>query len=306
MKHYINRGFTLVELLVVIAIIGVLVALLLPAVQAAREAARRSSCQNNLRQIVIALHNYEFANEHFPAGVTNDVGPIKNVREGDHMNWIARILPQLDEKARFARLDFSTGAYGEKNKYVSGKSIGLLKCPSDPGNDGPFSNYAGVHHDVESPIDVDNHGVLFLNSRITFTDIKDGSAYTLFAGEKVIDTNNDLGWLSGTRATLRNTGTAINEATPVAGGWGGGNGEFGGYGGYGEEEIDEEADEPEYTDPIDPDEPLAVGGFSSHHPGGGQFAKGDGSVIYINDGISAKTLQQMAHRADGEIVVDRW
>ncbi len=277
-----KNGFTLVELLVVIAIIGVLVALLLPAVQAAREAARRSSCQNNMRQMIIA-------NEHFPAGVTNDVGPIKNIREGNHMNWIVRILPQLDEKNRFARLDFSVGAYDEKNNDVSEKSIGVLRCPSDPDHDGPFSNYAGVHHDVESPIDVDNHGVLFLNSRITFTDIKDGSSYTLFVGEKLIDAKYDLGWLSGTRATLRNTGTAINDALPGAMGWGGG--PYGGNGGL----TDEETDGPDYGDPIDPADPLAVGGFSSYHPGCALFAKGDGSVTTINGDISAETLQRMAH-----------
>ena len=113
MKHSIGRGFTLVELLVVIAIIGILVALLLPAIQAAREAARRSSCQNNLRQLIIALHNYEFANEFFPAGVTNESGRIQNIPAGDHMNWIARILPQMDERARFDHLNFTVGAYGD-------------------------------------------------------------------------------------------------------------------------------------------------------------------------------------------------
>ncbi len=302
MKQNKARGFTLVELLVVIAIIGVLVALLLPAVQAAREAARRSSCQNNLRQVIIALHNYEFANEHFPAGVSNDIGPIKSVREGNHMNWIARILLQLDERPRFSRLDFSAGAYHEKNQYVSQKPIAVLQCPSDIDR-GAYSNYAGVHHDVESPIDVDNHGVLFLKSRVTFSDIKDGSAYTLFVGEKNIDVNDDLGWLSGTRATLRNAGTLINGALSNASGWGG---NFGGYGGYSDDESDEESDEPKYSDPIDPADPLAVGGFGSYHPGTAQFAFGDGSVQAVNESISAKTLQQMAHRADGEIVENRW
>lgn len=311
------RGFTLVELLVVIAIIGVLVALLLPAVQAAREAARRSSCQNNLRQVAIALHNFEFANEYFPAGTTNETGPIKNVREGNHMNWIARILPQLDERARYENLDFSAGTYSPKNKYVAAKAIAVLQCPSDDVR-GPYANYAGVHHDKESPIDVDNNGVMFLNSRVTFYDIKDGAAYTILVGEKLIEEQYDLGWLSGTRATLRNTGGGINGMTGGGfGGWGGGGyggGEYGGgeYGGgeYGGGEFGggetpkggEAIINWNYSDPIDPTDPLAVGGFGSNHPGGAQFAFGDGSVQYLSDNVDPKVLQCYAHRADGEIV----
>lgn len=288
-------GFTLVELLVVIAIIGVLVALLLPAVQACREAARRASCQNNIRQLVIGLHNFEFANEHFPAGVTNETGPIRNEAEGDHMNWIARILPQLDERPRFDRLDFSASAYSAANKYIAERSIPILLCPSD-GERGPFSNYAGIHHDVEAPIDVDNNGTLFLNSRITFTDIKDGSSYTLLVGEKIIKRKHDLGWLSGTRATLRNTGVAINDVLGLPGGFGGGPG-----GGFDDGLGEGETEGREYADPIDPTDPLAVGGFSSHHPGACLFAFADGSARMLNESIDAATLQIFAHRADGEI-----
>ena len=298
-------GFTLVELLVVIAIIGVLVALLLPAVQAAREAARRSACQNNLRQVVIALHSFEFANEHFPSGTTNDVGPIKNEKLGDHMNWITRMLPQLDERPRFDRLDFEAGAYAAKNKYVAEKAIPVLLCPSDV-VDGPYSNYAGVHHDVEAPIDVDNNGVMFLNSRITFNDIKDGSSYTLLVGEKIIEPKYDFGWMSGTRATLRNTGNAINEALNL--GFGGG---FGGMaGGYGDDydafETEEgsvpDKKERDYSDLIDPTDPLAVGGFSSRHPGGAMFGLADGSITFFSSDVDPRVLQLSAHRADGEII----
>jgi len=298
MSHH-KHGFTLVELLVVIAIIGVLVALLLPAVQAAREAARRTTCGNNVRQLIVGLHNYEFANEFFPAGVTNDVGPIKNLREGNHMNWIARMLPQLDENARFGRLDFSVGAYHQSNAYVAERPMAVLKCPSsDVG--GSDCSFAGVHHDTESPIDESNHGVLFLNSRITFSDLKDGSSYTIFLGEKITDLKYDLGWMSGTRATLRNTGAGINAAmgSPGPGDWSGN-----GLGGYGDEAPNEaEAEELLYTDPIDPADPLAVGGFGSYHPGGAQFATGDGAVQFISESINAATLRQLAHRSDGEIV----
>lgn len=290
-------GFTLVELLVVIAIIGVLVALLLPAVQAAREAARRSSCQNNLGQLIIALHNYEFANEHFPPGVTDEEGPIKNTPEGNHMSWLTRILPELGENPRHTNLDFSAGAYHEKNKHVAASPMQIIHCPSDTVQ-GNHSSYAGVHHHVESPIDTDNMGVLYLNSRTTFSDIKDGSSYTLMIGEKLTDPNHDLGWLSGTRATIRNTGSEIYG------------GSFGGFwGGYDDDFDDAEestTDEPYYCNPIDPADTLAVGGFGSNHPGGAQFAKADGSVTFVSEDIDAASLQYRANRADGQILDNWW
>jgi prepilin-type N-terminal cleavage/methylation domain-containing protein/prepilin-type processing-associated H-X9-DG protein len=214
-----SHAFTLVELLVVIAIIGILVALLLPAIQASRESARRASCTNNIRQLILALHDYEMAHEHYPAGTVNDTGPIRNVPKGHHISWIARILPYVEETAIYNHLDLSLSAYHQKNDRVRQVSIGLLICPSSPADEGPYSNYAGCHHDREAPIDVDNNGVLFLNSRITREDLKDGAAHTLFLGEKPID-DSDLGWLSGTPGTLRNTGSPINSNKTFGGGTG--------------------------------------------------------------------------------------
>ena len=92
-----TAGFTLVELLVVIAIIGILVALLLPAIQAAREAARRTSCLNNVMQLGLAVHNYEFNFETLPPGVTDTKGPIRNEPQGHHVSWIVQILPFMEE-----------------------------------------------------------------------------------------------------------------------------------------------------------------------------------------------------------------
>lgn len=204
------QAFTLVELLVVIAIIGVLVALLLPAVQASREAARRSSCVNNVRQIIVALHDYEYAFEHLPEGVANATGPVRNLPEGNHLGWIPRVLPYAGEPARFRQIDFSVGAYHQRNHRVRQTTVPWLICPSFSGVDSPFSCYAGVHHHQEAPIDADNLGVLFLNSRITYEDLADGPAYTLAVGEKIVLPYEDLGWMSGSAATLRNTGTPMN------------------------------------------------------------------------------------------------
>jgi len=210
MNRHSRIAFTLVELLVVIAIIGILVALLLPAIQASRESARRASCTNNLRQLILAVHDYEQAHEHYPAGTVDKKGPIRNVPSGHHISWIARILPYLEENALFGQLDLNLSAYHNKNDPARQTVIDILICPSNPADYEPYSSYAGCHHDAEAPIDADNRGVFFLNSRLTRDDIKDGAAYTLFLGEKLID-DTDLGWLSGTRGTLRNTGWPLNH-----------------------------------------------------------------------------------------------
>ena len=130
-----RSGFTLVELLVVIAIIGVLVALLLPAVQAAREAARRTQCINNLKQWGLALHGYHDAHEVFPKGHIEF--PIPYVRG---WGWRALCLPYLEQQALYDQIDFTTDEFTEPcwqgskitDNYVAEKHIDVLYCPSDP------------------------------------------------------------------------------------------------------------------------------------------------------------------------------
>ncbi len=121
-----RRGFTLVELLVVIAIIGVLVALLLPAVQSAREAARRVQCLNNVTQLGLSLHSYEFHHETLPPGVTNPDGPIRNEPQGLHVSWIVKVLPYLEQHAVYRKFDQSLGAYDPANAEVRGLEIKVL------------------------------------------------------------------------------------------------------------------------------------------------------------------------------------
>jgi prepilin-type N-terminal cleavage/methylation domain-containing protein len=125
-------GFTLIELLVVIAIIAVLIALLLPAVQAAREAARRVQCCNNLTQLGVALHNYEAAHEVLPSGVVNPTGPISNTAVGYHHNWITQILPFIEQANAFRKVDFNAGVYDVANITVRAHLIQSLLCPSEP------------------------------------------------------------------------------------------------------------------------------------------------------------------------------
>ena len=141
-----RAGFTLVELLVVIAIIGILVALLLPAIQSARAAARRMQCQNNLKQIGIALHNYHAANKEFPAGMQFDVnpltpwiGPSAEASAKFQPNWIIKILPYMEEQAIYDAFDFNQFISHQNNRAVRGTRIPTLLCPEDSGAEVPFA-----------------------------------------------------------------------------------------------------------------------------------------------------------------------
>jgi prepilin-type N-terminal cleavage/methylation domain-containing protein/prepilin-type processing-associated H-X9-DG protein len=291
----VARGFTLVELLVVIAIIGVLIALLLPAVQAAREAARRATCLNNMTQIGIALQNHESAHNVLPPGTTDKQGPIHSVAKGNHISWMVHLLPYLEEESAYRHIDLAAGAYDEKNAAVRKVAISIFNCPSSPysyhigGNDSDYisekwtaavSAYAGCHNDVEGPIDADNHGVLFLNSHIRSEDVTDGTSHTIYVGEKLGHYKDDLGWMSGTRSTLRNTGTALdmiatNEGPKRAGG--------------------------QSATDFEPND-LLVGGFGSAHPNVVNLLFGDGSARSVDKEIDLKVLRLLGNRADGELL----
>lgn len=282
-KNRTLLGFTLVELLVVIAIIGILVALLLPAVQAAREAARRTQCLNNMSQLGLAFHNYEFTNEHLPAGVINPEGPIRSEAIGQHVSWTVQLLPFLEQNVAYDLFDQEKGAYAPENAKIRKSKIDVLLCPSYPGSDlsedetAAVSTYAGCHNDVEAPIDADNHGLLYLNSRIRYVEILDGSTHTILAGE-MFPGPDTLGWVSGTRATLRNTSLF-------------------------------ELFRSRYDSPASPNDPpkaaagpLDIGGFGSSHPGGANFCLADGSCHFYSEDIKPEIFQQLGHRADGKLM----
>ena len=307
MKTTRRCGFTLVELLVVITIIGILIALLLPAVQAAREAARRTQCTNNLAQIGIALHNYEAAHEVLPPGVVNPKGPVRNKAEGYHVGWLVQVLPYIEENVAYKHVDFSVGVYDKKNEPVRRLKMRMFLCPSDaygyarprgggqagtgePG-DVAISTYAGCHNDVEAPIDQDNHGVLFLNSHVGSRDVTDGTSHTIYVGEKSVDEHElDLGWMSGTRATLRNTGELPNASRP---------------GRPRPAEPGALAGQPAEAAKEGPAD-LKVGGFSSSHPGGLNVVLGDGSCRFISETVDRQLYQQLGNRADGKLMEESY
>ena len=124
-----RAGFTLVELLVVIAIIGMLVALVLPAVQAAREAARRAHCQNNLRQIGVALHVYHDAHKQLPVGCVEKRVP-KTTPNGRQLAWSAELLPQLEEQPLWQQIDFHSPYDSPANATAAATVVAVYLCPS--------------------------------------------------------------------------------------------------------------------------------------------------------------------------------
>jgi prepilin-type N-terminal cleavage/methylation domain-containing protein/prepilin-type processing-associated H-X9-DG protein len=337
-----TKAFTLVELLVVIAIIGVLVALLLPAVQAAREAARRLMCTNNLAQLGLALQSYEMAHEAFPIGTINPTGPIIQTAQGYHHNWISATLPHWEQYNAAKAIDYSVGVYDKSNAPVRQLQLDGLTCPSSWSGVMSRSGYVGIHHHLEAPIDEWNTGAFILNRANRVIDFRDGLSNTMFLSEKLMeeDPYADLGWMSGTRATLRNVsecnglldppmgprGTSNNQlpgfdlpvekpefvdefGDPMGGLAGGGNvaGE-GADGGDGAGDKEFQWQLPASIGPERKVDPAIlvkagpVGGISSPHPGGVVAAFGDGSVRFIPENIDVLTLQQLAHRADGKLM----
>ncbi|WP_347243591.1 DUF1559 domain-containing protein [Thermogutta sp.] len=303
MKRKKVRGFTLVELLVVIAIIGILIALSLPAIQASRETARRAQCSQHLSQIGLALSRYYAGYECFPAGVVNDTAPIRNEPAGQHIGWICPLLPYLDAEIYYRKLDLSKGVYDPKNDAVRTTTLISVVCPSFPRTQVAAakwapSNYAGCYHHEESPIDSNTQGAFVLNRWLKEDDFPDGVTYTLFVSEKGVDPD-DLGWASGTRATLRNTGklpsiwgTKSAVSSPLEK-------KPGAVAVHSQQAAEKTADDaapsPEKSLPV------FVGGFSTMHPAVIQTLMGMQTVKPIGLNVDPRVWRQLANRADGAL-----
>ena len=198
---------------------------------------------------------------------------------GYGFGWMAQILPYFEQANVFNHFNFHVGLYQPPNATTRTNLVRSFLCPSDGGpargNDRvAMTSYAGVHHDVEAPIAPDNHGVLFLNSHVRYEDVTDGTSQTLFVGEKPL-VAPDLGWASGSRASLRNGGMpAVAGATA--------------------------RERRGSRTPFSKGDPLFVGEFASAHPGMGSFLVGDGSVRIIINSTGPRIMQRLTHRADGE------
>ncbi len=196
-----SRGFTLVELLVVIAIIGILIALLLPAVQAAREAARRTQCMNNIKQAALALHNYHDQNKCLPPAYQFDKGEAYNTSDKFRPNWIILCLPFMEQQALYGSFDLTQFISSPKNLAPRGVVMPTLLCPTDSANnrvkfagrgasEGP--NWARGNYGVQGELSYGTNaafansalgGVMGWNRALRLGEILDGTSNTLMVTE---------------------------------------------------------------------------------------------------------------------------
>jgi prepilin-type processing-associated H-X9-DG protein len=264
---------------------------------------------NNLMQIGIAAKNYESSFESLPSGVVNPTGPIVDAPNGYHFNWITQLLPYMDARPVYRRLDFNADLYSLQNGTARAVMLNVLFCPSSPnphrmahtgqtepiGGDPALTSYAACYNDTEAPIDVKNTGVFYLNSRTRNEDIEDGASNTIFFGEKAME-DTELGWASGTRSTLRNMGwTPNSKLRPI----------FPNSGPAAAAEDGAAAPPPGAVKAAKAGEdekgPI-VGGFASRHPGGANFGFGDGSVRFLKNTINPRIFQLLGNRADGDLL----
>ena len=298
-----RRGFTLIELLVVIAIIAVLVALLLPAVQQAREAARRTQCKNNLKQIGLAMHNYHDQFNTFPPGyisVDPATGQMRPTTGGSGAGWAMMLLPQIDQAPLYNRLNLNLPITAPVNAPLIKTTISAYTCPTDTapartwqipqdGSPNTFlaelatANYVAAFgtvslDDCENPIGTApvsaqgqcvGNGAVYHNSNTRMRDFIDGTSSTCLVGER--KTRPDLGWWStwaGMVADGEETGQRILGS------------------------MDHRPNHPA----------THFDDFSSHHVGGTQFLMADGHVRFMSENIDTALYQALGTLRGGEVV----
>jgi prepilin-type N-terminal cleavage/methylation domain-containing protein/prepilin-type processing-associated H-X9-DG protein len=304
-----TTGFTLIELLVVIAIIAILIALLLPAVQQAREAARRTQCRNNLKQIGLALHNYAGTFSFFcPGGVaksgpsgtnwcTTSVGSYRG-----RAPWTVLILPYMDQTSVYNQFRFEEEftVLGDAAVYKGSTTndaaynikMPLYWCPSDPRANASTNvgNYRGVQgggdglHDclALTSIRFYTNGVLYVNSKVGFKDITDGTSNVFLVGESFYNptlqnspAQRAQGWASA--ACTQTDGALVPT---LASAWKG---------------INSWPSNPDVTSALY----IMSDYFSSRHVGGSHFLMADGSVHFVSQNVDSTLFQKTGIRNDG-------
>lgn len=296
-----TRGFTLIELLVVIAIIAVLVALLLPAVQQAREAARRTQCKNNLKQLGLALHNYHDVHRTFPSGwiAVDPATRLPSAHEGvSGAAWGLMILPQIEQDNVYKLFNASLPLTDAANAPLLKTTLQTFRCPSDPQPDYftindeasgsaitqlPIANYIGCFGTEEldgcenSPGDLPvmadgtcvGDGVFYHNSKVRIDDITDGTSNTLLLGER--KTVKTLDWYTTWPGMIAEGEEAFQRVCGSA-------------------------------DHVPNDPHHHFDDFSSQHTGGAQFCLADGSVRFVSENMDKATYQATATIRGGEVV----
>jgi prepilin-type N-terminal cleavage/methylation domain-containing protein/prepilin-type processing-associated H-X9-DG protein len=277
------NAFTLVELLVVIAIIGVLVALLLPAIQQSREAARRAQCVNNLRQHGLALSMYHEREETFPPAVTDDNGGSTQLH-----TWAVLILPYVEQSGLYTIYDFPAGQDAAVNRPVVSTPLSIYSCPSsdDAYYEGDGHYAKGDYAVVSGTQPADNGGPMFPQSKVKFKDITDGLSNTLLVGELYY---HNLGWGRGSAAGTTGGGGGSGAAFSrgVSRWW----------------SCNSPCAEPGLN-PADTDcnnHCERRFQFSSPHGDGVHFVYCDGHTEFISDSIDSAALKALTTIASGEI-----
>ncbi len=302
-----RRAFTLVELLVVITIIGILIGLLLPAVQSAREAARRMQCSNNMKQIGLALHNYHTSNKVFPPGAFYDsTNATGTSRPDDRGSIMIRLLPYIEQQPLYDQFDLTkaTDAQASANSFaIGGTVISAYVCPSDSsrGKIGSKAvhNYTAsegpTQHNGNSGCWCENnwnqytpppHTLLIGRFYGPFTripvstsvaDCRDGLSNTIYFGEVIPEcsAHNGNGWAwTNNGQGFGHTHIPLNYDTCQTAG------------DYCNQKCNWSTEK----------------GFRSRHPGGAMFLLGDGSVHFISESIDHWNYQRLGNKADSEVV----
>lgn len=304
----IRSGFTLVELLVVIAIIGVLIALLLPAVQQAREAARRMQCSNNQKQLGLALHNYHDTHLRFPPGTFCDTSHKDDHGVTSNKNrygWMQVVLPFIEQDAVYETFMAEVHGSGSSPWQVSARTVKLdaFLCPSDgaagkdvDGQYGFAGSYLAVHGvDGLNNGGKDQRGMMYCLSKTAFKDVVDGTSNTALMSEIVVVPDN------GSQQDRRGGYWVVTNAANVT--------IAGYYNPNSRYPTSSDRQPSSYYISTDraPSAGPASGGWyrctaRSYHPGGVITAMADASVTFIPETIDNAVWQGMTTRDGGEVL----